>query len=309
MPTLTIGLWLTKQRLANQPQQRIDEDNMKRMKAPTMLRGVLMIAALLWSTTLIETQVATAQDTKPASGGRVILERSGASANKSDTEKTSDSKTSAPPNASPDTGEQTSSPIKSSKNPSNLPSPQFAIFGGGCFWCIEAVFERVWGVEAVVSGYSGGQLPNPNYEQVSTDQTGHAEVCQIQFDPNIVSYEELLMIFFKAHDPTLVNEQGPDHGTRYRSVVFTTDDAQKEAALRVMEELKKKRIFRGKIATEISPLKKFYPAENYHQDYFAKHPDQAYCEINIRPKIGKFEKGFKENSKLQKAKEEKAKKK
>ena len=260
-----------------------------------------MTAVLMWSIPSIETQIATAQDTQPAAGGRVILERAGASANKSDTGK--------PTDASPYTGEQTSSTKKSGKNPSNLPSPQFAVCGGGCFWCIEAVFERVWGVEAVVSGYSGGQRPNPNYEQVSTDQTGHAEVCQIQFDPNIVSYEELLMIFFKAHDPTLVNEQGPDHGTRYRSVVFTTDDAQKETVLRVMEELKKKRTFRGKIATEVSPLRKFYPAEDYHQDYFEKHPDQAYCEINIRPKIGKFEKGFKENSKLQKAKEEKAKKK
>lgn len=286
---------------------------MKRMNPPMMFRGVLMTAVLIWSTPWTETQVATAQAPKPAAGGRVILERAGASANKSDSGKTNpdntDSETSESASDSPSTDERTSGASKSKKNPSNLPSPQFAVFGGGCFWCIEAVFERVWGVDAVVSGYSGGQIPNPNYEQVSTDQTGHAEVCQIQFDPNIVSYEELLLIFFKAHDPTLVNEQGPDHGTRYRSVVFTTDDAQKEAVLRVMEELKKKRTYRGKIATEVSPLKKFYPAEEYHQDYFEKHPDQAYCEINIRPKIGKFEKGFKENSKLQKAKEEKAKKK
>lgn len=269
-----------------------------------------MTVSLLWSSQTVATTVAMAQDTKPSTGGRVILERAGASAKNTDANKPSDSeKSNSQSDSLNSKDEQGTSPTKSGKNPSKLPSPQFAIFGGGCFWCIEAVFERVWGVEAVVSGYSGGQLPNPNYEQVSTDQTGHAEVCQIQYDPNIVSYEELLMIFFKSHDPTLVNEQGPDHGTRYRSVVFTADDAQKEAVLRVMEELKKKRIFRGKIATEVSPLKKFFPAEDYHQDYFEKHPDQAYCEINIRPKIGKFERGFKENSKLQKAKDEKAKKK
>lgn len=283
---------------------------MKRMKAPQLLRSILVAAGLFYSSQLVATSNATAQETKPSTGGRVILERAGASAKSDDTPQSSDSEKAVSPSTSPNTKDtQGASGAKSGKNPSNLTSPQFAIFGGGCFWCIEAVFERVWGVEAVVSGYSGGQVPNPTYQQVSTDQTGHAEVCQIQFDPNIVSYEELLLIFFKSHDPTLVNEQGPDHGTRYRSVIFTTDDAQKEAVLRVVEELKKKRTIRGKIATEVSPLKKFYPAEDYHQDYFEKHPDQAYCEINIRPKIGKFEKGFKENSKLQKAKEEKAKKK
>jgi peptide-methionine (S)-S-oxide reductase len=291
-------------------EKRIDEETMKRRNTLKLLQSVLMTTGLLCSSQLVETSIAIAQDTKPPTSGRVILERAGASAKSTDADKPSDSEKTDSTSASQNNkDEQGTSLTKSAKNPSNLPSPQFAVFGGGCFWCIEAVFERVWGVEAVVSGYSGGQNPNPSYEQVSTDQTGHAEVCQIQYDPNIVSYEELLSIFFKSHDPTLVNEQGPDHGTRYRSVIFTTDDNQKASVLRVMEELKKKRVFRGKIATEVSPLKKFYPAEDYHQDYFEKHPDQAYCEINIRPKIGKFEKGFKENSKLQKAKEEKAKKK
>lgn len=180
-----------------------------------------------------------------------------------------------------------------------------AVFGGGCFWCMEAVFERVWGVHSVVSGYSGGNVPNPSYEQVLTDQTGHAEVIQIEYDPAIVTYEELLRIFFKSHDPTSLNNQGPDFGTRYRSVIFYKSKLEKEAVETVLEEFKKKKTFRGKIVTEVSPLRIFYPAENYHQDYFEKHPDKPYCEANIRPKIGKFEKGFKDNSKLQKAKEQK----
>lgn len=180
-----------------------------------------------------------------------------------------------------------------------------AVFGGGCFWCMEAVFERVWGVHSVVSGYSGGNVPNPSYEQVLTDHTGHAEVIQIEYDPAIVTYEELLRIFFKSHDPTSLDHQGPDFGTRYRSVIFYKTKQEQAAVEAVLEEFKKKKTFRSKIVTEVSPLKIFYQAEAYHQDYFAKHPDKPYCEANIRPKIGKFEKGFKENSKLQKTKEQK----
>ena len=195
----------------------------------------------------------------------------------------------------------------SDKTPNSSESKKsIAVFGGGCFWCMEAVFERVWGVDRVVSGYSGGTLPNPSYEQVLTDQTGHAEVIQIEYDPSIVSYQELLRIFFKSHDPTSLNAQGPDFGTRYRSVVFYKTKEEKEAIAEVLDEFKKKRTFRGKVVTEISPLRIFYPAEDYHQDYFEKHPDKPYCEINIRPKIGKFEKGFKDNSKTQKAKQDKA---
>lgn len=180
-----------------------------------------------------------------------------------------------------------------------------AVFGGGCFWCIEAVFERVWGVHSVVSGYSGGQIANPSYEQVCTDQTGHAEVVRVEYDPSIVSYEELLRIFFKSHDPTSLNAQGPDFGTRYRSVVFYGSDEEKETVATLLEEFKKKRTFRGKLVTEVSPLRVFYPAEEYHQDYFAKHPEKPYCQANILPKIGKFERGFRENSRVQKLKEEK----
>jgi peptide-methionine (S)-S-oxide reductase len=184
---------------------------------------------------------------------------------------------------------------------------QFAVFGGGCFWCIEAVFERVLGVYSVESGYAGGNIPNPTYEMVSTDQTGHAEVCRIEFDPEVISYEELLRIFFKSHDPTLLNAQGPDYGTRYRSVILYANDEQQATIDRVMEEFRKKRTFRKKIVTQVAPINTFYLAEEYHQDYFAKHPEKPYCEINIRPKIGKFERAFKEFSKVQNAKNEREK--
>jgi len=238
-----------------------------------------------------------AQDSDKGSN-RVILQRAGAK----DPQHTSDLKTTPSDSGSE---ESKSSSTEEHRAPSEK---QIAVFGGGCFWCIEAVFERVWGVESVVSGYSGGSLANPSYEQVLTDQTGHAEVCRIEFDPDIVSYEELLMIFLKAHDPTSMNEQGPDRGTRYRSVIFYTDDDQKNLIAEALDEIRKKKLIRGKIITEVSPLKNFYPAEDYHQDYFAKHPELPYCEANIRPKIGKFEKAFKSNSKLQKAKEAKNKK-
>lgn len=192
-----------------------------------------------------------------------------------------------------------------SKSSSSERERHYAVFGGGCFWCIEAVFERVLGVQSVESGYAGGTIPNPTYEMVSTDQTGHAEVCRIEFDPEVISYEDLVRIFFKSHDPTLLNSQGPDHGTRYRSVILYADEEQKKSIEGVLEEFRKKRTFRGRVYTEISPLQAFYRAEEYHQDYFAKHPEKPYCEINIRPKIGKFERSFKEFSKVQKDRNDK----
>lgn len=182
-----------------------------------------------------------------------------------------------------------------------------ATFGGGCFWCVEAVYQRVDGVKTVVSGYAGGQVPNPTYEQVCTKLTGHAEVCQITFDPSVVSFDEMLLIFFKTHDPTELNKQGADVGPQYRSVVFYQDDAQREAAEKMKAKLLEEKVFR-KISTEISPLPDFYPAEEYHQNYFKLHPGQAYCRNIIVDKVAKFEKLFKENSKLQKEREEKQKK-
>ncbi|MDH7516183.1 MAG: peptide-methionine (S)-S-oxide reductase MsrA [Bacteroidota bacterium] len=161
-----------------------------------------------------------------------------------------------------------------------------AVFGGGCFWCIEAVFETVDGVIDVTSGYAGGTVPDPTYEQVCTGETGHAEVVRITFDPSRVSYADLLELFWKSHDPTTPNRQGPDEGTQYRSVIFTTSEEQRRAA----EQSKRKAqaMFHDEIVTEILPLKAFYPAEAYHQDYFRRNPNAAYCRLVIRPKVDKL---------------------
>jgi len=168
-----------------------------------------------------------------------------------------------------------------------------ATFGSGCFWCTEAIFERVKGVVKVVSGYSGGSVPNPTYDAVCTGLTGHAECTQIYFDPNVISYAELLEIFFKTHDPTSLNRQGADVGTQYRSVIFYHDENQKELAEKVKQELSEAKIWDKPIVTEITQFKKFYPAEDYHQNYYAKNPNQGYCAFVITPKIEKFEKIFK----------------
>ena len=160
---------------------------------------------------------------------------------------------------------------------------EFAVLGGGCFWCMEAVFERVPGVVAVVNGYSGGQVANPTYEEVCTHTTGHAEVVQIEFDPAQCSYEHLLDVFWNAHDPTSLDKQGADEGPQYRSVIFYLNGAQKAAAEK--SKAAAQRELTRPIVTEIVPLQKFWPAEDYHQHYFAKHPDQGYCAFVIRPKV------------------------
>jgi peptide-methionine (S)-S-oxide reductase len=185
-----------------------------------------------------------------------------------------------------------------------------ATLGGGCFWCVEAVFQRVDGVTAVVSGYAGGSVPNPTYDAVRTGGTGHAEVCQVTFDPSIVSFEQILLVFFKTHDPTSLNKQGLDIGTQYRSVIFYHDEEQRLVAEEVIDEIKDEKAFRKrKIVTEISPLPDFHVAEQYHQNYFRLHPEAFYCQSTIVPKIEKFEKNFKEQSRLQKERESKRKKK
>lgn len=168
-----------------------------------------------------------------------------------------------------------------------------ATFGSGCFWCTEAIFERVKGVKKVISGYSGGTVENPTYKEVCTGNTGHAEVTQLSFDPNVVSYDELLEIFWKTHDPTTLNRQGADVGTQYRSAVFYHNEKQKEKAEHYKKELEKAEIFDDPIVTEIVPFEKFYEAENYHQDYYANNPSQGYCAFVITPKVEKFEKVFK----------------
>ena len=168
-----------------------------------------------------------------------------------------------------------------------------ATFGGGCFWCTEAIYERVEGVHSVVSGYAGGTVKNPTYKQVCDGTTGHAEVTQITYDPKVVSYDELLEIFFKTHDPTTLNRQGADIGTQYRSVIFYHNDEQKQKAEYYKKELSKSGAWDNPVVTEISPVTNFYHAEDYHQDYYANNPNQGYCAFVIGPKVEKFEKVFK----------------
>ena len=170
---------------------------------------------------------------------------------------------------------------------------EIATFGGGCFWCTEAFYERVDGVHKVVSGYAGGTVKNPTYEQVCDETTGHAEVIQISYDPKVVSYDELMEIFFKTHDPTTLNRQGADVGTQYRSVIFYHNDEQKKKAEYYKTELNKSGAWDNPIVTEISPLTNYYPAEDYHQDYYENNPNQGYCSFVIGPKVEKFEKVFK----------------
>ena len=172
-----------------------------------------------------------------------------------------------------------------------------ATFGSGCFWCTEAVFERLKGVYKVVSGYSGGTVENPTYEQVCTGKTGHAEVTQITYDPKVITYDELLEVFWKTHDPTTLNRQGNDVGTQYRSVIFYHNDEQKRLAEKYKEELNKSGIWDKPIVTEIVPFTNFYPAENYHQNYYDNNPSQPYCSFVITPKVEKFEKVFKDKLK------------
>jgi len=172
-----------------------------------------------------------------------------------------------------------------------------ATFGSGCFWCSEAIFERVKGVHKVISGYAGGTTENPSYEQVCTGKTGHAEVCQILFDPSVVAFADLLKIFWKTHDPTTLNRQGADEGTQYRSVIFYHSEEQKKIAEHYKVELDNSGAWENPIVTEISPFTKFYSAEAYHQNYFANNPTQGYCSFVIAPKVEKFEKVFKEKLK------------
>ncbi len=163
-----------------------------------------------------------------------------------------------------------------------------ATLGGGCFWCTEAIFQMLPGVQSVVCGYAGGSTPNPPYREVCSGGTGHAEVVQVTFDPRVISYEQILAAFWEAHDPTTLNRQGPDSGTQYRSIILYNSPAQKAAAERSKAQAQKR--LTSPIVTEIVPLKAFYQAEPYHQDYYRNHPSQPYCRAVIRPKVQKFEK-------------------
>jgi len=167
---------------------------------------------------------------------------------------------------------------------------EVATLAGGCFWCLEAVFDELEGVEDVVSGYSGGTVPNPRYKHVCTGDTGHAEVVQVAFNPDVISYGDLLKVFFAIHDPTTMNRQGADVGTQYRSAIFTHNEAQEKAAEEVIVALNAAGIWDDPIVTEVVPLEAFYPAEDYHQEYFRRNPNQGYCRMVIAPKVAKFRK-------------------
>jgi len=171
---------------------------------------------------------------------------------------------------------------------------ELATFGAGCFWCVEAIYERVNGVTRVESGYSGGQVKNPTYRMVSSGNTGHAEVVQLEYDPSVISFTSLLEIFFKTHDPTTLNRQGADVGTQYRSTILYHTTEQKETALAVIGELNNAGIWKDPIVTTVEPFEKFYSAEAYHQEYFENNPNQGYCRVVIQPKVDKFEKLFKD---------------
>ncbi|MCI4318890.1 MAG: peptide-methionine (S)-S-oxide reductase MsrA [Thermoplasmata archaeon] len=172
------------------------------------------------------------------------------------------------------------------------PAAETATLAGGCFWCLEAVFTELSGVLRVDSGYAGGQLANPSYEDVCTGQTGHAEVVQVTFDPARLPYDQLLRIFFTIHDPTTLDRQGGDVGTQYRSAIFYHDSAQHQAAEAVLREISEAKIWRGKIVTEIVPFTQFFPAEEYHRNYFQRNPTAGYCRAIIAPKVAKFRHQF-----------------
>lgn len=169
---------------------------------------------------------------------------------------------------------------------------ELATLGGGCFWCLEAVFDELKGVVDVVSGYSGGHVPNPTYEQVCSKQTGHAEVVQITFDPSVISYREVLEVFFTIHDPTTPNRQGNDIGPQYRSVILYHSPEQRAVAQEVMQALAQAGVWENLIVTELVPFERFYPAEDYHQEYYRRNPYQPYCALVVGPKVAKFRKQY-----------------
>lgn len=175
---------------------------------------------------------------------------------------------------------------------------QLATLGGGCFWCLEAVYLELQGVEKVVSGYAGGSVRNPSYRQVCTGNTGHAEVVQLTFDPEQISFREILEVFFTIHDPTTLNRQGADVGTQYRSAIFYHDEEQRQIAKETIAKLDAADIWPNPIVTEVTPLDTFYEAEDYHQDYYEQNPNQPYCQIVITPKVAKFRKKFADKRKM-----------
>jgi peptide-methionine (S)-S-oxide reductase len=171
-------------------------------------------------------------------------------------------------------------------------APAVAVLGGGCFWCLEAVFRQLQGVREVVSGYAGGEQPNPSYQDVCSGRTGHAEVVRVAYDPAVLSFRDLLEVFFAIHDPTTRNRQGADVGPQYRSVIFYGDEAQRAQASEMIAELTRARVFGAPIVTELCPAEAFYEAEGYHQGYYGSHSEQPYCQLVIAPKLAKLRREF-----------------
>lgn len=182
--------------------------------------------------------------------------------------------------------------IMSISENNNEPETEVAVFGAGCFWCVEAIYQRVKGVVAVESGYAGGHVENPTYNQVISGTTGHAEVARVEFNPNIISYEELLEVFWHTHDPTTLNRQGADIGTQYRSAIFYLTPEQRDIALRSLQKTNDSDLWRDEIVTEVTPLTNYSTAEDYHQNYFNNNPNAGYCSVVIAPKLAKFKKDF-----------------
>ena len=183
---------------------------------------------------------------------------------------------------------------KTTNNMSNL---ETITIGGGCYWCVEAVYEKLNGVKSVVSGFAGGKTANPSYEEVSSGRTGYAEVVQITYDKSITNLNEIFRVFFTVHDPTTLNRQGADVGTQYRSVIFFKDETQKVAAQNIIAALKKAKVYDSPIVTTLEPFTQFYKAEDYHQNYYQNNKNQPYCQMVIQPKLAKFEKAFKDKLK------------
>ena len=238
-----------------------------------LLVASLAVAVVLGLAGMVQTQKNTQQPSAPASTSDEKPPAGPDQKNGSDTEK----------NADKDQGKN-----KDTASATKRKKIEQATFGGGCFWCMEAVFERIPGVKSVVSGYAGGHVPNPTYEMVCTGLTGHAEVIQIEYDPSVISFEKLLHFFWTAHDPTTLNSQGPDFGTQYRSIILYHSDDQKEEVLKQYKELMAHRGRRSPIVTELVPFKEFYPADEHHQDYYRNHPDADYSIMYIEPKVRKL---------------------
>lgn len=195
-------------------------------------------------------------------------------------------------NGSSDKSTLTPQPVKS--KPMNTSTTDTIYFGAGCFWCVEAVFQRLKGVESVVSGYTGGHVKNPTYKEVCSGLTGHAEVCRVVYHPDVIDFATLLKAFFTSHDPTTLNRQGNDIGTQYRSAIYFTQTYQQQSSVKAIDELNKSGVFPNPIVTEVTPFTEFYTAEEYHQNYFNDNGEQPYCRFVIQPKVEKFEKVFKD---------------